>query len=72
MTLQTSDLAGQNIALHLVAPGLSRNISFGIDILPEAAIGMDMILQKPYLSAVEDDEMIVQVELKDQFGNRVR
>ncbi|MDD2907859.1 MAG: VCBS repeat-containing protein [Candidatus Gracilibacteria bacterium] len=67
----TRTTAGKNIPIELQIEGLGQIVTKTIDILPDVAMKIDLVLSKAKIEANTTDYSNVNVELKDRFNNLV-
>jgi len=67
----TSSLAGKNVFLDFQIEWGNEIYKKSIDILPEAAIKIDLSLSHDKIEASPDDSSILQAVLKDRYNNDV-
>jgi len=67
----TKTLAWRNIPVEIQVEWLWKIVTQTIDILPEKAMKIDLVLSKNKLDASSSDYSTVNIELKDRFNNLV-
>ncbi len=71
VSMETSNVAGENIPLEFSIEGLSKTIRKNITILPSEPMKMDLVLSKSKMEASTTSSWTLKVELKDRYGNLV-
>ncbi|MCD5380636.1 VCBS repeat-containing protein, partial [Candidatus Gracilibacteria bacterium] len=71
VSMETSNVAGENIPLEFNIEGLSKIIRKNITILPSEPMKMDLVLSKSKMEASTTSSGTLKVELKDRYGNLV-
>jgi len=67
----TKTLAWRNIPVEIQVEWLWKIVTQTIDILPEKAMKIDLVLSKNKLDASSNDYSTVNIELKDRYNNLV-
>ncbi|MDD3145600.1 MAG: hypothetical protein PHV23_05865, partial [Candidatus Gracilibacteria bacterium] len=71
VSFTTKTTAGKDIPIEIQVEGLGQIITKTIDILPDVAMKIDLVLSKSKIEANTSDYSNISVELKDRYNNLV-